>query len=83
VTKSFRPEMMVKSQSIWLSNSFRFASYEEALAHADAMAARWTMVTQVRASPTEDAPNYSYHNGQLRRLVDIGYTGISPEDGDG
>lgn len=65
---SYKPEVVADSSGQWCDNSLRFATREEAEASARDLARRWTLVTDHRATESEDPVNYSYVNGVLTEI---------------
>ncbi len=57
-TKSWRPEFLVGGE--WCSNAQRFATEEEARNSAHDRFMVWTMPSDFRAAPSEDAVNYRW-----------------------
>jgi hypothetical protein len=69
MTKSYRPEVIADDTGQWYPNGLRFATKEEAENSARDLSLRWIAVREWRAAESDDAPNYTYHNGQLRRII--------------
>jgi hypothetical protein len=69
MSKSYRPEVIADSSGEWLPNGLRFATKQEAENSAHDLMMRWTAVRECRAAESDDEPNYTYHNGQLRRII--------------
>lgn len=70
MTKSYRPEVIADSSGQWCPNGLRFATEQEAQNNVFDLAMRWTAVRDTRVMPSDDEPNYTYHDRQLRRIVE-------------
>lgn len=57
---SYAPEVIADSSGKWCGNMLRFATREEAEASARNLAARWTLVRDWRAAPSDDPPGYRW-----------------------
>ena len=64
---SWKPEVFVDGK--WSANGLRFATKEEAETNAKDLFTRWFACEGSRATESEDAPNYSYHNHVLVDLL--------------
>ena len=67
-TKSFRPEVVADRSGKFCGNGLRFATEAEALESARNLAARWTLVTDYRATESPDPVNYRLVDGELVRI---------------
>ena len=65
---SWAPEVIADSTNKWVGNQLRFATKQEALENVLDLSMRWTSVRNTRVVESDDAPNYTYHNGQLRHI---------------
>jgi hypothetical protein len=61
---------MVKVQGAWAGNGLRFLTREEALANAEALMGRWTLVEAYRAEYSEDPATDAWVDGKLRRITE-------------
>lgn len=66
--KSWKPEVIADSSGQWAGNGLRFATKEEAEANAKDLMSRWMLVTDTRAAPSEDEPNYKWTDHGLFHL---------------
>ncbi len=66
---SYAPEVFVENK--WSRNALRFATRAEAEANARDLFMRWTMCSDSRATEAEEAPNYTYTDGQLDAIEPI------------
>lgn len=62
---SFKPEFIADASGKFYGNALRFATYEEALDNARALANRWLAVTDFRAVESDEPVNYAWVNGAL------------------
>ena len=67
---SWAPEVQTDDSGKWYRNALRFATKEEAEQNAHDLMLRWFLVHHTRASESDDPPNYTYHNRQLRHIGD-------------
>ncbi len=51
---SYRPDVMADSSGRWSHNTLRFRTERGALAYAADLANRWTLVTDIRVTLTDD-----------------------------
>ena len=65
---SWKPAVRVYGEPQWNYNALRFATEAEALANANDLMARWTLVEAAQAHPSDDPVNYSYANGRLEAV---------------
>lgn len=63
---SFKPVVKTGTDPKWYDNALRFATKEEALASASALAERWTLVTDYSAQESGDPVNYEIVDGAQR-----------------
>ena len=63
---NWKPEVEVDGK--FSQNALVFATEEEALQSARDLTARWMLVTNYRAVPTEDAVNYKIVDGVLSHV---------------
>lgn len=61
---SWKPEVIADSSGKWCDNDLRFATEEEALDSATALAGRWIQVRLWRAAPSDDPVNYRRVDGR-------------------
>ena len=66
--RSWKAEVIADRSGEWRSNALRFATKQEALDNAADLASRWTLVRDWRAVESDEPPNYTYHNRQLRHI---------------
>ena len=57
---SYKPEVIADSTNTWAGNALRFATFEEALASAKDLAARWTSVREIRAVESDDPVTHRF-----------------------
>jgi len=62
---SFKPEVVTDNSGTWNSNALRFATEAEALASAQALMDRWTLVRNCRATECDDPVEHVLVNGEL------------------
>ncbi len=62
---SFKPVVQTDSTGKWYDNSVRFATKEEAMASAQALAMRWTLVLDFDAHESTDPVNYQIVDGVM------------------
>jgi hypothetical protein len=62
---SWKPEVMVMGESDWCGNGLRFATKEEAEANAKNLMGRWMLVTDTRATESDEPVNYKWEEGKL------------------
>ena len=67
---SWKPEVVADSSGKWCDNALRFKTEDEAYQSASALAGRWSLVTNWRATPSDDAPNYKIEDGVMSALDD-------------
>ena len=65
---SWRPEVIADSSGKWCPNGLRFATREEAEQNVFDLSMRWIAVRETRVVESDDAPNYTYHDRQLRHI---------------
>jgi len=70
MSTSFKPEVIADSSGKWCGNGLRFATHAEALASARDLMRRWTLVTDYRASESNDPVNYEWRDSALVRIAD-------------
>ncbi len=59
--KSWKPQVQTAGNGdAWSENNLAFRTEAEALASARNLMARWMLVTDCRAAPSEQEPNYQY-----------------------
>ena len=63
---SWKPE--VQTSGAWNTNALRFATKREAEQNAHDLMMRWLLVTDARATESDDPVNYTYHNGVLEAI---------------
>lgn len=59
-TKSWKPAVDVGETTKWSYNALRFATYDEAMAAAIDLMARWVLVREIAAHESEDPVNYRW-----------------------
>lgn len=64
VAVSWKPVFQMHNDSKWYDNAQRFATYEEAMASAQARFAVWTLPTAYDAHESTDPVNYAWVEGQ-------------------
>jgi hypothetical protein len=67
--RSYRPEVQADDTGKWYPNGLRFATREEAEARAKDLVSRWTLAFAWRATESEEEPNYSYIDGELKPIL--------------
>lgn len=67
--RSYRPMVYLPAERKWSGNGLRFATREEAETQAADLLCRWTVPSDSRADPSDDAPNYRYVDGKLEALA--------------
>ena len=67
--KSWKPEVIADSSGEWSTNALRFRTEAEAQQSADDLASRWMLVTEWRASPSDDAPTHQIVDGEMSDLL--------------
>lgn len=68
--KSWRPEVIADSSGQWTPNGMRFATEDEAWRYANDLRARWILVRECRAAPSDEPVNYRYDDvGQLEAVA--------------
>ena len=67
---SFKPEVIADSTGKWIGNQLRFATKQEALDNVQDLMMRWFLVRDTRVVESDDPPNYTYVNRQLRHIGD-------------
>ncbi len=65
---SYAPEVLADTSGKWAGNALRFATREEAQANVEALAARWTLVTDIRVVESNDPVNYKWVDGRLVKV---------------
>jgi len=65
---SWKPEVIADNSGAWAGNALRFPTQAEAEAWALDLSYRWILVSQWRATESDDEPNYRWIDG---RLVEI------------
>ncbi len=63
--------VLCMGESNYAGNALRFATDVEAKSSADALMSRWLLVTDTRADPSDDEPNYRHEDGQDTRLEKV------------
>lgn len=58
--KSHKVGIRLKGETAWTYNALRFSNEGEALAYADDLMKRWTLVRQVEVHRSEDEPNATF-----------------------
>ena len=66
---SWKPEVVTDKTGTWVGNALRFATKEEAIANVNALAMRWSLVTDMRVVESTDPVNYQWVDGKLVRIV--------------
>jgi len=69
MSNSWKPEVQTDDTGKWYGNGLRFATEQEAKDSAHDLMMRWMAVNDTRAEPSDDPPNYSYINRELKALV--------------
>lgn len=62
---SWKSEVQAGNTGKWIGNALRFATKKEADDYVYDLAMRWSLVTNVLVTQSEDPVNYSYHGGVL------------------
>lgn len=66
---SWRPEVIADSSGQWVPNGWRFATEDEAWRSACDLRARWVLVRECRAAPSDEPVNARYTDvGELETL---------------
>ena len=65
---SWKPEVVADSSGEWSTNALRFATEAEAQRSANDLASRWLLVTDWRASPSDDPVNYRIEDNVMIAL---------------
>ena len=60
---SWKPEVVADSSGAFCGNALRFPTKEEAEANALDLSYRWILVSQWRATESDDEPNYRLVDG--------------------
>ncbi len=62
---SWAPQVIADSGGLWSGNALRFATKEEALAHATDLMWRWILVKEIRVIESDDPVNcrWDYDRG--------------------
>lgn len=61
---SYKPEILLTGRGAkWVSNTLRFATKAEAEANVESLRQRWTMVSDTRASHSDDPVNFKWVHG--------------------
>jgi len=68
MSNSWKPVVQTDSSGKWYGNALRFATEEEANENAYDLMMRWFAVLDCSAEPSDDPPNYSYINRELKAL---------------
>jgi hypothetical protein len=62
---SWKADVVADSSGEWVSNALRFGTKQEAIAYANNLAMRWTLVRDLRVTESVDPVNYWFHDGKL------------------
>jgi len=73
---SWKPEVIADSSGKWAGNALRFATYDEAYRNACHLMMRWTLVSDWRASESEDPVNYRY--SEAGELIPVEEKEVNP-----
>ena len=68
---SYKPEVITNSSGKWSDNALRFATQKEAEDNTRDLFGRWTLVTEWRATESNDPVNYAWVNGALKAIHDL------------
>ena len=68
MSNSWKPVVQTDSSGKWYGNALRFATEQEANENAYDLMMRWLAVNEFGAEPSDDPPNYSYINKELKAL---------------
>src|SRR5260370_11233183 len=66
--QSYKIEVIADNSGEWVGNGVRLRTKAEAEAYGPNLANRWLEVREWRVSESDEAPNYSFTNGELTHL---------------
>ena len=65
---SWKPQVYIPSESKWCGNALVFETEKEAKENAQDLLMRWFVPTDSRAAISDETPNYTYHDRQLKPI---------------
>jgi len=68
---SFKVGIRSSNDTGWVYNGLRFATKQEAEDYQFQLIASWTSVEHSCISECSDQPNYTFENGQIKRIGDV------------
>jgi hypothetical protein len=68
---SFKPEVTTDSSGKFYGNALTFATYDEALANAQDLSWRWTLVRDYRAVESTDPAIHTWVDGKLGYVSEV------------